>query len=258
VATSIAGFYALECSIGILYAQTNEPPFEWIKRIAERSVDSNAVFLINRFANATWKAGQPFRGLERIKRAPFTVYSFLPDTEVVKDYDQVAAAAVKLLASVQDVKDSSADTQFNKLKQLMQDTAYAIMITIGQDAANDIATIKKSVKEQKIATNVAGFYALECGLNYFAIKNNILPSLMLDSIIDNTISKDDKLMFARFANATWKASQPFRGLSRIRKDNFIPARYLSDEELEKDFVQIQSSAKKLRKSLMNNRQAGGE
>jgi len=52
-----------------------------------------------------------------------------------------------------------------------------------------------------------------------------------------------------FSNATWKAGQPFRGLERIRKDNFIPASMLSKEELEKDWVQIRAATEKLLEKL---------
>jgi len=50
------------------------------------------------------------------------------------------------------------------------------------------------------------------------------------------------LLLARFANATWKAGQPFRSLSRITRDNFRPAVLLSDDELKKDFDQIRAAA----------------
>jgi hypothetical protein len=50
------------------------------------------------------------------------------------------------------------------------------------------------------------------------------------------------LLLARFANATWKAGQPFRALGRISRANFIPAALLPQQELEKDFVQIRAAS----------------
>lgn len=265
IATNMAAFYALECSLGILCDQTKQVPVACLKSIADRTADPNAVLLINRFANATWKASQPFRGLSRIKRGTFRGYNFLTEAAVKKGYDQVAAAASKLLDAMQDVKDSSTEIQFSKIRSLMQDDAYTEAMAIHLDSfyyinqhkpvipffivKEETTTIRKTVKEQKIAINIAGFYALECGLNYFVTTKNMLPSTLLDSIINNTINDDDKIMFARFANATWKAGQPFRGLQRIHKDNFIPASMLSEAELEKDFIQIKAAAKKLRMSL---------
>lgn len=265
IATNLAGFYALECGIGLLSAQTNETPVEWLQKILENKADSATVLLLNRFANATWKAGQPFRDLQRITRPTFTVFNFLPADEVKKDYDQIRRAAAILLSYLQPLKDSSALAQSEKIKEVMQNKETALAIADSMHAAyyinlqaqvpafitgeEDTATIRKSVKDQKIATNVAGFYALECGLNYFAAVKNITASQMLQSITDGTISKEDKMLFLRFANATWKAGQPFRGLDRIQKDNFIPFNLLSDAEVEKDMVQVKAAAGKLLKDL---------
>ncbi|CAN5411504.1 hypothetical protein BH10BAC2_BH10BAC2_42140 [soil metagenome] len=265
IATNLAGFYALECGIGLLSAQTNEKPVDWLQKILNSKVDSATVLLLNRFANATWKAGQPFRHLQRITRPTFTVFNFLPADEVKKDYDQIHRAAAILSSYLQPVKDSSANAQFEKIKAVMQNKETALAIADSMHAAyyinlqqevpafiiagEDTATIRKSVKDQKIATNVAGFYALECGLNYFAAAKNIAPSQMLQSITDGTISKEDKMLLLRFANATWKAGQPFRSLDRIQKDNFIPFNLLSDAEVEKDMVQIKAAAEKLLKDL---------
>ena len=133
----------------------------------------------------------------------------------------------------------------------MADTMHAAYYTSqGQAApafltpADDTAVVSKSVRDEKIATNVAGFYALECGLNYFAAQNR-LPSQVLGSIVNNNIGNEDKMLLQRFANATWKASQPFRGLDRIHSDNFIPFYFLDENEIEKDWVQIRAAAEKL-------------
>ena len=68
--------------------------------------------------------------------------------------------------------------------------------------------------------NIAGFYALECGVSYLATTQNKIPSDVLKSILDGSIDKEDKRLLERFANATWKAGQPFRSLDRIDQKYF--------------------------------------
>jgi hypothetical protein len=261
IATSLAGFYALECSIGLLCDQTHEKPTAWLEKIIHNKTDTATILLLNRFANATWKAGQPFRGLDRITRPVFTGAGFLPADEVKKDYDQVKTAAAKLLESIQDVKDGSLTKQMEKIRSLLHSQQYAAEMAAVMDsgyytsqkktappflsAKEDTATVLKPVKDQKIATNVAGFYALECCTNYLVTTRNILPSHVLKSVVNNTISKEDKNLFSRFANATWKAGQPFRGLNRIERETFTPFYFLSGRDIDKDWVQIKAAAKKL-------------
>ncbi|MEP6746984.1 MAG: hypothetical protein ABJB86_04630 [Bacteroidota bacterium] len=261
IATSIAGFYAVECCIGLLCDQTHEKPTAWLEKIINNKTDTATILLLNRFANATWKAGQPFRALDRITRPVFTGASFLPADEVKKDFYQVQTAATKLLSSMQDVKDSTLKIQMQKIRSLLHSQSYALEMASFMEAnyytsqnqtappftsaKEDTATVRRSVKEQKIATNVAGFYALECCTNYLVTTRNVLPSDVLKSIVDNTISKEDKNLFSRFANATWKAGQPFRGLSRIERETFTPFYFLSEPDIDKDWVQIKAAAKKL-------------
>ena len=265
IATNIAAFYALECAVGALMEQKGGTPFEWLNKIKTKQLDSSEVLLLNRFANATWKAGQPFRGLERITRNVFVSPVFLPEAEVKKDYDQVTAAAGKLSVAMQDVQDASKADQLQKLKVLLQDKSFALEMAAHMEAAyytaqqqavpvflkpgEDTATIGKSAKDEKIATNIAGFYALECGLSYLATAKQKLPSTVLKSILNDNIDADDKKLFERFANATWKAGQPFRGLDRITRNVFIPVDLLTKEEQEKDWIQVKAAAEKLLQSL---------
>ena len=267
VAINLAGFYALECGIGLLSNQTKKKPTEILSAIVNDQLDSASVQLLNRFANATWKAGQPFRSLERITRPNFRVYNFLPADEIRKDYDQVKSAATKLLSSMQDISDSGVNEQMERIRSLLQNEKYAFEMAEFLDSsytANvhqpikpfissgvDTTIIMKSAKEQKVATSIAGFYALECGVAYLAEKNKQMPSVLLRSIADNTNSQEDKMLFARLANATWKAGQPFRGLSRITRETFTPFYFLKEEDIEKDLVQIRSAAKRLLSALEN-------
>ena len=263
IASNLAGFYAVECGVGVLCNQTKEKPTSWLEKISTAKADTATILLLNRFANATWKAGQPFKGLDKISRPIFRSASFLPADEIQKDYEQVKAAAAKLFSSLQEVKDSSLDIQMKKIRGLLQSRQYAVemaaYINAGYTAkeksdkplvsAEDSGTLDKPVKEQKIATNLAGFYALESCTNYLASTRNLLPADLLKSIGDNSISNEDKDLYNRFANATWKASQPFRGLERIERETFTPFYFLSKADIDKDWVQIKAAAKKLREAL---------
>ncbi len=265
IAINIAGFYALECGVALLCNQNKDKPTDWLQKIINEKADSASILLLNRFANATWKAGQPFRDLNRITRPTFTIASNLPQEEIVKDYYQIRTAAAKLMQSLQPVKDSSLNAQMQKIAILLHSQSYAYEMAAFMDSGyyagqkqsippfisskDDSATIRKSVKDQKIATNVAGFYALECGLNYLVTTKKQLPSVILQSITDNSISAEDKNLFSRFANATWKASQPFRGLNRIERETFAPFYFLNDADIEKDWVQIKSAAAKVLTAL---------
>jgi len=247
----------------VLSNQTKEKPTSWLEKISTDKADTATILLLNRFANATWKAGQPFKGLDKISRPIFRSASFLPATEIQKDYEQVKAAAAKLLSSLQEVKDSSLDIQMKKIRALLQSRQYAVEMAAYINAsytarekpakpfvsAEDSTLINTPVKEQKIATNLAGFYALESCTNYLASTRNLLPADLLKSIGDNSISNEDKDLYNRFANATWKASQPFRGLERIERETFTPFYFLSKADIDKDWVQIKAAAKKLREAL---------
>ena len=267
VAINIAGFYAIECGIGFLMEQKGGSFVEWLSKIANHQLDSMEQLVFNRFANATWKAGQPFRSLKRITRDNFTSSFFLSPDEIKKDHDQIMAAAQKLLTAVNDLKDSSNESQLRRVDQLLKDKSFAVEMAMHMEVAyykgqqqspppflkpgEDTSAVTKSALEDKIATNIAGFYALECGLGYLATVTNRLPSAILDSIINDKITRQDKTLFERLANATWKAGQPFRSLDRITRKNFTVFNFLPPEEVEKDWVQIKAAATMLRKTLFN-------
>ena len=261
IATNLAGFYALECAVDLLSTKTNSTPVEWLEKISGGTADTNAILLLNRLANATWKASQPFRDLERINRPIFTVASSLSPEEVSKDYFQVRQAAKKMLSSMKDSSNKSASEQRSIIRRLIQDTAYAVEMALFLYASYDSSyqqtgepflktadnspSISKKRRETKIATSIAGFYALECGLNYLMTTRKELPSTILRSLLNDSMSTDDKMIFARFANATWKTGQPFRDLKRITRATFIPFFFLNEADIEKDMVQIRAAAARL-------------
>ncbi|MFT3947626.1 MAG: hypothetical protein QM763_11715 [Agriterribacter sp.] len=261
IATGTAPLYAVECGIGELMETYNGTPVEWLDKIIDDKLDSAQVLILNRFANATWKAGQPFRGLDRIKRPIFISAVFLPVNEVKKDYDHILIAAKMLRQKMTDVKDSSISQQLQRISELLQSKQFAFDVAANSEAVyytsqhkavppflkpgEDTATQSKSMLAEKIATNIAGFYALECGLSYLATAKNALPSKVLHDIVTDSIDAPGKKLFERFANATWKAGQPFRGSDRITRYNFISFDLLSPSEMDKDWVQIKAAAEKL-------------
>lgn len=265
IATNIAAFYAVECGIGLLMKKQGGTPAEWLIKIVNHQLNSNEVLILNRFANATWKAGQPFRGLARIKKDNFISAVFLSEEEVAKDYAQVNAAAEMLLQAMQSVAEKDADAQLQKLNELLQSKQFALQMAKHIEAAyyesihqpvpeffkdgKDTATLQKSYNEEKIAINLAGFYALECGLSYLATAKGLAPSDVLHSITNDKLSKEDKEILERFANATWKAGQPFRSLDRITRKTFTCFDLLPPEEVEKDWEQIKAAVIKLSGAL---------
>lgn len=261
VATNMAGFLATECGIGALMEQNGGTPIYWLKKIVNNELDSAGIILLNRFANATWKASQPFRGMQRISKDNFIVANFLSEAEIKKDYDQVIAASAKLLDTLQLAPDTSAMAQLEMIYRLMKNRQYMTDMAkhleasyykgLGEpvpdftSAGEDTLVINKNAYEEYVATSVAPYYALECGLSYLAISENKLPSEVLKSIKDSTISKENKVLLERFANATWKAGQAFRRMDRIELPNFVPFALLSNEEIAKDWLLIKAAAARL-------------
>jgi hypothetical protein len=189
--------------------------------------------------------------------------------ELVMRYVVVCAAVALALmiggtAGAQTPADARA-AQLARLQTLLRDQGFALEMAQFLDAAyyrgigqavppflkpeEDTATAAKSVREEKIAINLAGFYALEAGIGYLSERDGLEPVKILEAIAEGRLAKDDMLLLARFANATWKASQPFRSLSRISRDTFRPAALLSADELAKDYVQVNTAAAKLLEAM---------
>ncbi len=265
IAVSIAAFYALECAIGQLIYSKGGNPFDWLIKIKDRTTDEADRLVMHCFANAAWKAGQPYRGIDRITRDNFISAYFLPEAEIKKDLDQVYAAALLLKKEIMDVANSSVNIQLEKISRLLQNESFALEIAQHLEAAyytdthqpapvflkkgEETAETKRSLIDEKIAINISGFYALESGLSYLALSQHSLPSDIVHAIITDSISAKDKQLLARFANLTWKAGQPFRGLHRIRREIFTPFDLLPQNERFKDWVQIKAAAQKLKDTL---------
>jgi len=265
IAVNLAGFYALEAGVGVISERTKEMPLDVLDSVARGTRSDQDMLLLARFANATWKAGQPFRALSRITRPNFRPAVLLTDDDLQKDYVQIRAAARKVGATLAAARSLNRAEQLARLRALLQSPAFAEEIAGYLDAAyyggqrqtpppflkpeEETATVQKPAREEKIAINLAGFYAVEVGGGWLAERRRELPVAALTSIATGTRPRDEMLLLARFANATWKAGHPFRSLSRIARPNFIPAAMLTDEELQKDFDQIKAAAAKLLEAM---------
>ncbi len=265
IAINLAGFYALEAGVGAIAERTKESPVDVLESVARGTRPDEDMLLLARFANATWKAGQPFRSLSRITRPNFRPAVLLSEDDLQKDYVQIKAAARRVTAALADARSLSRAEQLTRLRGLLQSPIFAEEIAAYLDAAyyggqrqtpppflkpeEETATVQKSAREEKIAINLAGFYAVEVGGGWLAERRRELPVVVLTSIANGTRPRDEMLLLARFANATWKAGQPFRSLARVGRANFIPAAMLSGDELQKDFDQIKAAAGKLLEAM---------
>ena len=150
-----------------------------------------------------------------------------------------------MVADLEGVAGGTCQMQLEKIRSFMQDSAYTLRIAEQLNASlitTETTSVERSKYEEKIATNLPGLFALESGITFLAKTKGQLPSVLILSINENTIGEEDMMLLSRFANATWKASQPFRGRGRIKGSTFIPFSQLSVEEVEKDRVQIRSAA----------------
>ena len=265
IAMNLAGLYALETGAGYLAERDRRPPLDVLLAAAEGRLPDADMLLLARFANATWKAGQPFRSLARISRPTFVPAARLDPAELRKDFVQIRAAATRLVAAMQDVRGRDAAAQLARLQALLRDTAFAQDMAQTLDAAyytgqgqavppflkpeEMTATAPKSVREEKIAMNLAGFYALEAGVGMLAERGLESPLQIIDGIAQGKRPAGDMLLLARLANATWKAGQPFRSLARISRDTFKPAALLTPADVAKDHDQIRAAAVRLAQAM---------
>ena len=167
--------------------------------------------------------------------------------------------AEKLLISMDTVREAPVARQMELLRRLLQDTGYAAEMAAYLHSAyyrasgekeepflvskDDTARLQKTARQMKIATSIAGFYALECALNYLATTRDASQLQLLDALVTDSLGKQDQMVFARFANATWKAGQPFRDLGRITRATFTPFYFLTEADIDKDLMQVKAAAR---------------
>lgn len=120
---------------------------------------------------------------------------------------------------------------------------------LGAAGQTDAPVARRAQLAKLVAVLRDTVFAQEAGLGYLCERDDIEPVRVLQAIVGGRLDKADMLLLARFANATWKASQPFRSLARVTRDNFRPAALLNAEELAKDYVQVTHAAAKLLKAM---------
>ena len=101
-ATSIAPLYAIDSLITSKWLHHKTSPLAALDEIIEDASASQGVTDLGLLANATWKAGQPFRGLGRIERPVFRSLVTLGQEELSKDPILVKAMAIRLREALQE------------------------------------------------------------------------------------------------------------------------------------------------------------
>lgn len=109
VAMNLAGVYAADNAAQILAMQSNwfggtaikPKAYERVlEKIAAGRLSPVEMQVVRLMANATWRAGQPFRGLERLTRDINVAFPLLKDLDAVelqKDTVQIRTGAILLL-----------------------------------------------------------------------------------------------------------------------------------------------------------------
>jgi len=97
---------------------------------------------------------------------------------------------------------------------------------------------KVSVKEQKIAINLGGVLCSGMRRRPADRVKRRNSGRLAGKDVTKATGPEDLLVLGRFANATWKAGQPFINWDRIKNDHFISANYLPEESTQKDYAQV--------------------
>jgi len=97
IAINVAPFYALDALVTKRWLEERKTPVETLQEVVNGVASPVGVTEVGLLANATWKAGQPFRGINRIERSVFQSLVTLPQGELNKDHVIVKAVASHLL-----------------------------------------------------------------------------------------------------------------------------------------------------------------
>jgi len=126
IAINLAGFYAVECGVGLLIALKGGTPEDWLEKIVTKATGPEDLLVLGRFANATWKAGQPFINWDRIKNDHFISANYLPEESTQKIMRRWSPLPPDCFYSLQEVKGRPKEVQLKKLQQLLRDEQYAL------------------------------------------------------------------------------------------------------------------------------------
>lgn len=262
-AACLTNLYAVECSTGAICQTTGRPPSMVLKQIAEKALDSRYQLLLNAFAGAAQQAATPFMGLHCIQQSNGIDIVNKKDPAIS---DSHAAAARWLLLHLHpESAPLSTEEELIAIEKILKDKALAEAAAAYLETTYDISRlslvhtlsllhtatgiVNRSAREENIAINLAGFYALVYGLAYLSAIQKQTPSRIVEDILCGHLSESTKDLLERFANATWKAGQPFRGLDRITRDVFGPFDRLFVDEVKKDWQQIKAVAELLAEEL---------
>ena len=261
VAMSTAPIVAMEAILSYLVESKEQDPMRTIWNLQKGTLDEQSLLLAARLANLTWKVGQPFRSPDRIQRDCFIPAAQLSQEELLKDYDQLQAAATVFELNLEKGVDptESHEKQVNYMTKLMQDfdfmtdAARHIHYAYYKDTKQkpfrfDPGPVKKQVYEQ-IAKNLSGLYATECFVGYICEQNNLTPKEALKKIIDKKLTDDEEKLAARFSKTAYKAAQLFISKDNIKKSGFIPAFLDTEYNYKLDLLQIEIGANLLLKIL---------
>lgn len=261
VAMCTAPMVAMEAVLSYLVESKKQDPMRTIWTLQKGTLDDASLLLAARLANLTWKVGQPFRSPDRIQRDCFIPAAQLSQEELLKDYDQLQAAAtvfeLNLERGVEPTE--SYDKQVNYMTKLMQgfdfmtDAArhihYAYFKDTGQKPFEfDPGPVRKEVYEQ-ISKNLSGFYATECFIGYLCEQNILTPKEALGKIINKKLTDHEEKLAARFSKTAYKAAQLFINKDNIKKSGFIPAFLDTEYNYKLDLIQIEIGANLLLKHL---------
>ena len=125
LATGLSAFYAVECCVDLLCFQENDTPVSFLNKIVLGDAGSGAMLLLNRFAQATWMAAQPFLRADCFIDSYFTLAGFLPGSQLITLNGQVQTAAAKLLEALSEGPTGDTNIQMQQIRSLLQSESFA-------------------------------------------------------------------------------------------------------------------------------------
>jgi hypothetical protein len=266
IGSNLAGFYALDAALDALRAAFPDRRhlnlLDILTLIIEgKDLRAEEAALLLRVSNATWMATQPFRGLkERIARKEFSAWDD-QTRELQYSYMDLLREAAKIVRETIKWDETNYENEFagllkniqfaERIAQQFQDSYNRVHKTsyfmYAAEEKDQLVGVK--VQEVSIGVGLATFYAFVEGADEVVELRRLFGKPragyreVLWDIVNRRLSNEEQEILMTFANATWKATQAFRSLeSRIMRPVFTRWNLLSDEEKEKDMVQVRAAA----------------
>jgi len=172
--------------------------------------------------------------------------SALPDMDVERRYPTVVQFEIlRQLLQCQDFQRECAVAAHQAYMVEVVGMAPKDAPTLAEEAAD------KNAYDRAVAQSLTPLYAIEGSVAELWRREKRNP---IDSLRGYLLSEDSPLglrLDQIFANSTRKAGQPFGDMDRIRKNNFVPSVFLSQEEINKDHVLTQAVGKLLLRRLQS-------